>query len=64
MLEHFTESRPVAALLLCSSVEPLEDYPTTLPVKPLQHLGITTHSVIVEVTLQFLTELDHECHSP
>ena len=48
MREHFTEPRPVATFLLRSSVEPLEYYPAALMVVPLQHLGVTTHSVIVK----------------
>jgi hypothetical protein len=62
MFEHLSESRPVAAFLLGSSVEPLENYFAASMVELLQHLCVAAYSVIVEVALKLLTELDHEGH--
>jgi len=40
MLEHFSKPYPVTAFLLCPSVEPFENYPTTLLIELLQILGV------------------------
>jgi len=49
--QHFPESGPVAALFLCSPVQPLEHQPADLTMEFIQHLIVAVDSVVIPVSL-------------
>ena len=63
MLKHFAESLPVAAFTLTPSIQPLEHNLPDLTIESIQHTTVAADSVIVEVSQQFLTQLDKDCSS-